>query len=103
MFRTITLAALAALLSLAIVGAAPATAAEVTQPITISTAGIDLSSPQGQSRFERRVEIAARSACAHQSADWDQRAKRSERRCRAQVKADVFSQLGRSTVQIASR
>jgi len=104
MKKMLTLAALAAALLVAPAQALPGS----TQPasLTVDYSDLDLSRPADVRRLDRRIEIAARTACGPtSSADPD--GMKEARRCRTQAteaaslqrnRAIAAAQLGSSTV-----
>ena len=104
MKKMLTLAALAAALLVAPAYAQPASAQPASA--TIDYSDLDLSRPADVARLDRRIEIAARTACGPTSSA-DPEGMREVRRCRAQAseaaslqrsRAIAAAQLGSSTV-----
>ena len=104
MKKMLTLAALAAALLVAPAQAQSGSA----QPVTFSVeySDLDLSNPADVRRLDRRIEIAARTACGPTSSA-DPKGMREVRRCRIQAseaasqqrsRAIAAAQLGSSTV-----
>ena len=104
MKKMITLAAFAAALLVAPAQAQSGSAQPAS--LTVEYSDLDLSNPADVRRLDRRIEIAARTACGPTSSS-DPKGMREVRRCRAQAseaaslqrsRAIAAAQLGSSTV-----
>lgn len=87
-------------ISLPLVALSPVQAASAPST-TVSVAGLDLSTRQGQRQLERRVERAAARLCNTASERLDPSVRIAQRECR---KATVAAAMGgQSPVQVAAR
>ena len=85
--------------------AAPALAeAPVQVQSTVQTADLDLSTRAGQQKLERRIDSAARSACAMDRVQTGRLTPSNEQRqCYAQTKASVHEQVAETIARDNSR
>jgi UrcA family protein len=96
-----------ALAALGLAGAAitPALASEVgPMSIDVSTAGLDLSTADGQKTLERRVERAVRKACSTNTVTTGTRIPSQEAKaCLARARADAEQQVAALTLRNEQR
>ena len=95
-------AILAAALGAATVFAAPAAAAGTS--VNVKYADLDLSTHAGQQKLERRIDSAARSACAMDEIRTGRfTPSTAQRQCYAQTKASVHAQVAEAIARDGSR
>lgn len=96
-----------ALATLGLAGAAitPATAAEVERmTVTVSTADINLASPEGQRMLDNRLEKAVRTVCRVTDINTGRRIMSQEvRQCLAKARADTRQQVAALTAKQQNR
>jgi len=106
-----TVAVLAALSFAASASAAPNDNPFAKDATTLKLQGLDLSSAEGQQRLAIRMDEAARTVCGDRLASVHLAVDAQARECRAQVVADIRSQVesrqaaatANSRIQLASR
>ncbi len=63
------------------------------QSLSVNTADLDLSSPQGQERLNRRIDVAAKEVCDDGSSIRDLVMRRAIRECLTKAKSQALRQV----------